>query len=174
MKTQQARKHLHNPDHFAQEKCIYKLLSSTHSERGIKFDEVVCLGHQLVDGVFYVGMSTCSMQCNVFRAISSGWDFTYMGDGTFNICDRKINAITANVNALRNVNSWIAMAFVLQESCDYYAALYKVIVRACLALKKLNFCREPGECQLCDGQTTFLTRRPGKKDKNGLETESGR
>ena len=138
--------------HFAQDKCIYKLLSSTHSERGIKFDEVVCLGHQLVDGVFYVGVSSCSMVCNTFRAIASGWDFTYMGDGTFNLCDRKINAITANVNALRNVNSLIAMAFVLQESNDYYAALYKDIVRASFALKKLKRCkREPGQCELCDG-----------------------
>ena len=56
------------------------------------------------------------------------------------------------MNALRNVNSWIAMAFVLQESNDYYAALYKDIVLASFALKKLKLCkREPGECELCDG-----------------------
>ena len=137
--------------HFAQDKCIYKLLSK-HSKCGIKFDEVVCISHQLVDGVVYVGLSTCSMLCNVFRAIASGWDFTYMGDGTFNLCNHKINAITANVNALRNVNSWIAIAFVLQESSDYYAALYKDIVRACFALKRLKLCHsKPGECELCDG-----------------------
>ena len=37
--------------HFAQDKCIYKLLSN-HSKGGIKFDEVVCLGHQLDDCIF--------------------------------------------------------------------------------------------------------------------------
>ena len=46
--------------HFAQDKCIYKLLSK-HSECGIKFDEVVCIGNQLVDCVVYVGVSTCSI-----------------------------------------------------------------------------------------------------------------
>ena len=56
------------------------------------------------------------------------------------------------MNALRNVNSWIAMAFVLQESSECYATLYKDIVRACFALKKFKLCdRQPGECGLCDG-----------------------
>ena len=68
-------------------------------------------------------------------------DFTYMGNGTFNLCDRKINAITANTNSLRNVNTWIAMAFVLQVSSDYYAALYKDIVRAGFALETIGFAR---------------------------------
>ena len=61
---------------FAMEKCIYRLLSN-NEKGGINLDQVVCLGHQLDDGVFYVGLSTCSMVCNVFRAIASGWDFTY-------------------------------------------------------------------------------------------------
>ena len=51
---------------FALDKCIYKLLSN-HGKSGIKFDQVVCLGHQVDDGVFYVGVSTCSMVCNVFE-----------------------------------------------------------------------------------------------------------
>ena len=79
---------------FVQDRCICKQLSN-HAKKGIKFDEVVCLGHQLVDGVFYAGVSSFSMICSVFRAINGGWDFTYMGDGTFNLCHRKINAITA-------------------------------------------------------------------------------
>ena len=69
---------------FALDKCTYKILSN-HEIGGIKFDQVVCLGHQLDDGVFYVGVSTCSMVCNVFRGIASGWDFTYMGDGTLHL-----------------------------------------------------------------------------------------
>ena len=56
---------------FAVQKCIYKLLSN-HETCGINLDQVVCLGHQFDDGVFYLGLLTCSMVCNVFRAIASG------------------------------------------------------------------------------------------------------
>ena len=90
------------------------------------------------------------MVCNVFRAIASGWDFTYMGDGALKLFDGKMYAITTNANGLRNVTSWIAMAFVLKESFESYSALYKDIVRACFALKGFKLCdRPPGECGLC-------------------------
>ena len=98
---------------FAVQKCIYKLLSN-HETCGINLDQVVCLGHQFDDGVFYLGLSTFSMVCNVFRGIASGWDFTYMGDGALKLFDEKMYAIFANANELRNVTSWIAMAFVLR------------------------------------------------------------
>ena len=74
-----------------------------------------------------------------------------MGDGTFNLCCQKINAITTNVDALRNKNFWIAIAFVDEEAIDNYAALYKDIVRCAIALENHPKCKRRATCELCDG-----------------------
>jgi len=114
---------------FARKNCVYKILDkhmqSDSNDHLLRLDDVVCIGHQLDDGVLYLGVSSFSLVLNSFRQINSGHDFTYMGDGTFNLCDHKFCALTANVNELRNKNYWMAVAFCKVESSDYYAALYK-------------------------------------------------
>ena len=137
---------------FARKNCMYKLLDkhrrSDADDHCLKLDEVFCIGHQLDDGVLYLGVSSFSLIMNNFRQINSGHDFVYMGDGTFNLCDHKLCALTANVNELRNKNYWIAVAFCREESSDYYAALYKDILRCTWALKKFPICKRD-KCEVC-------------------------
>ena len=113
---------------LAVQKCLYKLLAKHNDPRtkqDVKYDDVICLGSQFNNCVLYLCLSTVSMLLNVFRSINSGWPVTWMGDGTFNLCNHKLCVLTGTVNELRNKNYWVSIAIVLEEESQSYAALCK-------------------------------------------------
>ena len=72
---------------FARKNCVYKIfdkhMQSAADDHLLRLDDVVCIGHQLDDGVLYLGVSSFSLIMNNFRQINSGHDYVYMGGGTF-------------------------------------------------------------------------------------------
>ena len=155
---------------LAAQKCLYKLLAKHNDPRtkqDVKYDDVICLGSQFNNGVLYLCLSTVSMLMNVFRSINSGWPVTWMGDGTFNLCDHKLCVLTGTVNELRNKNYWVSIAIVLEEESPGYTALCKDTIRGAHALKDNRQCRRDG-CELCYGMRDILAGRHMKKWMDSL------
>ena len=77
------------------------------------------------------------------------------------MCDHKLCVLTGNVNALRNKNYWVSMAFVLEEESQGYSALCRDTIWGAHALKDNSQCRRDG-CKLCDSMREISASRHEK------------
>ena len=123
----------------------------------VKLDDVICLGHQISDGVVFVSLSTFSLSLNLFRALNSAHPVVYQGDSTFKIAKEELCITTANTNELGNKNHIVALAITTVECSMAYSALYSYLVRILHAVKDLD-CRN-SECELCEEMRGIRSRR---------------
>ena len=95
----------------------------------VKIDDVICLGHQLSDGVVFVALTTFSLSLNMFRTLNSGHPVVYQGDSTFKIAAEDLCLTTANTNEFGNKNHIVALAITMVECSMACTTLYLYLVR---------------------------------------------
>ena len=132
----------------------------------VKLDDVICLGHQISDGVVFVSLSTFSLSLNMFSTLNSAHPVVYQGDSTFKIAKEELCITTANTNELGNKNHIVALAITTVECSMGYGALYSYLVRILHAVKDLD-CRNP-ECELCEEMRGIRSRPQFKAWSSGI------
>ena len=135
------------------EKLDFAALIARHNDPEDEYHlnphEVVCIGSQWNDGVTFMALTTPDRIKNVGRAIQSGWNLHFQGDGSFDYCSSKLGVIVMGVNSLRGIFRPVSWSMVPNESAQAFAYAYNGIRKAFFELFK------PGAVRLCGHSCAF-------------------